>query len=38
MVAVSGHVQRPGVYEIINGITTFRDLLYGDEFCQGIRN
>jgi NADH-quinone oxidoreductase subunit F len=38
MVAVSGHVQRPGVYEIINGTTTFRDLLYGDEFCQGIRN
>jgi NADH-quinone oxidoreductase subunit F len=38
MVAVSGHVQRPGVYEIINGTTTFRDLLYGQEFCQGIRN
>jgi NADH-quinone oxidoreductase subunit F len=38
MVAVSGHVRRPGVYEIINGTTTFRDLIYGDEFCQGIRN
>ncbi|MEZ5251806.1 MAG: NADH-ubiquinone oxidoreductase-F iron-sulfur binding region domain-containing protein [Ilumatobacteraceae bacterium] len=38
MVAVSGHVNRPGVYEIVNGTTTFRDLLYGDEFCQGIRN
>jgi NADH-quinone oxidoreductase subunit F len=38
MVAVSGHVRRPGVYEIINGTTTFRDLLYGDEFCQGIRD
>ena len=38
MVAVSGHVNRPGVFEIINGTTTFRDLLYGDEFCQGIRN
>ncbi|MBU6315306.1 MAG: NADH-quinone oxidoreductase subunit NuoF [Acidobacteria bacterium] len=38
MVAVSGHVKRPGVYEIVNGTTTFRDLLYGDEFCQGIRN
>ena len=37
MVAVSGHVNRPGVYEIINGTTTFRDLLYGEEFCQGIR-
>jgi len=37
MVAVSGHVQRPGVYEIVNGTTTFRDLLYGEEFAQGIR-
>ena len=38
MVAVSGHVRRPGVFEIINGTTTFRELLYGDEFCQGIRD
>ena len=38
MVAVSGHVKRPGVYEIINGITTFRDLLYKEEFCGGISN
>jgi len=38
MVAVSGHVKRPGVFEIINGTTTFRDLIYGDDFCQGIRN
>jgi NADH-quinone oxidoreductase subunit F len=38
MVAVSGHVKRPGVYEIVNGTTTFRELLYGDEFCGGIRN
>lgn len=38
MVAVSGHVNRPGVFEIVNGTTTFRDLLYGDEFCQGIRD
>jgi NADH-quinone oxidoreductase subunit F len=38
MVAVSGHVKRPGVYEIVNGTTTFRDLLYGDDFCQGIRD
>ncbi|MGA1034614.1 MAG: complex I 51 kDa subunit family protein [Ilumatobacteraceae bacterium] len=38
MVAVSGHVKRPGVYEIVNGTTTFRDLLYGEEFCQGIRD
>ena len=38
MVAVSGHVARPGVFEIVNGTTTFRDLLFGDEFCQGIRD
>jgi NADH-quinone oxidoreductase subunit F len=38
MVAVSGHVKRPGVYEIINGVTTFRDLIFNDEYCGGIRN
>tara|TARA_Y100000746_G_scaffold211739_1_gene202982 strand:+ start:459 stop:1871 length:1413 start_codon:yes stop_codon:yes gene_type:complete len=38
MVAVSGHVKRPGVYEIVNGTTTFRDLLYGQDMCGGIRN
>ena len=38
MIAVSGHVVRPGVYEIVNGSTTFRDLLYGDDFAQGIRD
>ena len=37
MVAVSGHVKRPGVYEIVNGTTTFRDLIYGADFCGGIR-
>ena len=38
MVAVSGHVKNPGVFEIINGTTTFRDLIYGAEFCGGILN
>jgi len=38
MIAVSGHVNRPGVFEIVNGSTTFRDLLYGEEFSQGIRD
>ena len=38
MVAVSGHVKRPGVYEIVNGTTTFRDLLYGNDMCGGIRD
>jgi NADH-quinone oxidoreductase subunit F len=38
MIAVSGHVVRPGVYEIVNGSTTFRDLIYGDDFARGIRD
>ena len=38
MVAVSGHVKRPGVFEVINGTTTFREMIYGEEFCQGIRD
>jgi NADH-quinone oxidoreductase subunit F len=38
MVAVSGHVVRPGVYEIVNGTTTFRDLIYGEDMCGGIRD
>jgi NADH-quinone oxidoreductase subunit F len=37
MVAISGHVKRPGVYEVINGTTTFRDMIYGEDFCGGIR-
>jgi NADH-quinone oxidoreductase subunit F len=37
MFAVSGHVERPGVYEVEQGVTTFRDLFYGEDFCQGIR-
>jgi NADH-quinone oxidoreductase subunit F len=38
MIAVSGHVRRPGVYEIVNGTTTFREIIYADEFCGGIRD
>src|SRR4051794_31288912 len=37
MVAVSGHVKRPGVFEVINGTTTFRDLIMGEDFAGGIR-
>jgi NADH-quinone oxidoreductase subunit F len=37
MVAVSGHVERPGVFEIVNGTTTFRELIYSPEFSGGIR-
>ncbi len=36
--AVSGHVRRPGVYEVEHGVTTFRELLYGDDHCRGIRD
>ncbi|KAA0235667.1 MAG: NADH-quinone oxidoreductase subunit F [Acidimicrobiales bacterium] len=35
--AISGHVERPGVHEVPQGVTTFRDLIYGDEYCGGIR-
>ncbi|MEM8903196.1 MAG: NADH-quinone oxidoreductase subunit NuoF [Actinomycetota bacterium] len=35
--AVSGHVNRPGVYEVEFGVTTFRDLFEKPEYCGGIR-
>lgn len=38
MVALSGHVARPGVFEIVNGTTTFRDLIYGNDFSGGVRD
>ncbi|MCU1498755.1 MAG: nuoF [Acidimicrobiales bacterium] len=37
MFAVSGHVKRPGVYEVEFGVTTFRDLLYAPVYGGGIR-
>jgi NADH-quinone oxidoreductase subunit F len=33
--AVSGHVNKPGVYEVDFGTTTFRELFY--DYCGGIR-
>ena len=33
--SVSGDVKRPGVYEVPMGLT-LRELVYGEEFCQGI--
>jgi NADH-quinone oxidoreductase subunit F len=36
--ALSGHVDKPGVYEVEFGTTTFRDLLYAPEYGNGIRN
>ena len=35
--AVSGHVARPGVYEVQHGITTFRQLFFDPKFCRGMR-
>jgi NADH-quinone oxidoreductase subunit F len=38
MFAVSGHVKRPGVFEVEYGVTTFRDLIYAPVYCGGIRD
>ena len=36
--AVSGHVKNPGVFEVEFGITTFRDLIMGEDYAGGIRD
>src|SRR4051794_5792173 len=38
MFAVSGHVNKPGVYEVEYGVTTFRDLIEAPIYCGGVRN
>jgi NADH-quinone oxidoreductase subunit F len=38
LIALSGHVNRPGIYEVAQGTTTFRDLFYGEDYGQGIRD
>ncbi len=38
MLAISGHVKRPGVYEVEQGKVTFRELLYDANYCGGIRD
>ena len=38
MFAVSGHVNKPGVFEVPNGITTFRMLFEAPEYCGGMRD
>ncbi|MGB8643661.1 MAG: NADH-quinone oxidoreductase subunit NuoF [Anaerolineae bacterium] len=35
---LSGHVNRPGNYEAPLGSITFRDLIYGEQYGQGVRN
>jgi NADH-quinone oxidoreductase subunit F len=37
MFAVSGHVKRPGVFEVEYGVTTFRDIIYSPVYAGGIR-
>lgn len=38
LVAVSGHVNTPGVWEVPQGTTTFRELFYSEQYGNGIRN
>lgn len=38
LIALSGHVNRPGVYEVAQGVTTFRQLFHDDQFGAGIRD
>jgi len=36
--AVSGHVRNPGVFEVEFGVTTFRDVIFGERYGDGIRD
>jgi NADH-quinone oxidoreductase subunit F len=38
LVALSGHVNNPGVFEVPQGTTTFRELFESDEYGRGIRD
>lgn len=38
LIALSGHVNRPGVFEIPQGSTTFRELFESELYGQGIRD
>ncbi|MBP9069532.1 MAG: NADH-quinone oxidoreductase subunit NuoF [Bacteroidia bacterium] len=37
LISASGHINKPGVYEIELGITV-EDFIYSEEYCGGIRN
>lgn len=37
LISASGHINKPGVYEIEMGITV-EDFIYSDEWCGGIKN
>jgi len=36
IVCMSGHVKRPGNYEVEMGKVTYRELIYGEEYCGGM--
>ncbi len=38
VVCISGHVKRPGNYEVALGSVTYRDLIFGEEYAGGITN
>ena len=38
LIALSGHVNKPGVFEVPQGSTTFRELFESDLYGRGIRN
>ncbi len=38
LIALSGHVRRPGIYEVPQGTTTFRDLFEDERYGGGIRD
>ncbi|MEY2426932.1 MAG: NADH-quinone oxidoreductase subunit, partial [Actinomycetota bacterium] len=38
LIAVSGHVKRPGTYEVECGVVTFRDVFYDESLGGGIRD
>jgi NADH-quinone oxidoreductase subunit F len=38
LIAVSGHVKRPGTYEVECGVVTFRDVFYDPSLGGGIRD
>ena len=37
LISASGHINKPGVYEIEMGLTV-EDFIYSDEYCGGIKN
>lgn len=38
VVCMSGHLKRPGNYEVEMGKVTYRELIYGEDYCQGMLN